>query len=369
MTTTASAIEHSVATGLDTTELATITPVYAAVRAHRPLKGRMGGRSALFGSTIFAGAFGLFAAEAIAQQFNLPGSGGFTDVSSSINVVTDAGAGNIRVILSDGVSFLAQPGQYSLNPLTNQLQVSTDVLLGAYTGGAPVQAAQTTQVITATQAFTPPPVYAANAPLTLPQPTISGPQFTAPVAQQTYQPQVFTAGQYATQPSIVGGYQMQPSGANIAYNPPQVANLNPQPTQYVPAYSAGAQFAQAQPVSTFGSPTASTFGTAGTFGGDTFGGIQPIPVTQVVPTEEVAIAPVAAAAAGGLFGLPTWAVIGGGVAAAGAGVLALSSLGGGGSTTSTNDTPNANLNISQQEWDRFMQIFNEVCTEFDLVSV
>ena len=58
-----------------------------------------------------------------AQQYNLPGSGGFTDVSSSINVVTDAGAGNIRVILADGVQFVAAPGQYQLNPMTNQLQV------------------------------------------------------------------------------------------------------------------------------------------------------------------------------------------------------------------------------------------------------
>ena len=71
----------------------------------------------------------MMAAEAVAQQYNLPGSGGFTDVSSSINVVTDAGAGNIRVILADGVQFVAAPGQYQLNPMTNQLQVATDVLL------------------------------------------------------------------------------------------------------------------------------------------------------------------------------------------------------------------------------------------------
>ena len=94
MTTTAFAIDQSVAVSQSVHEIATITPVYAAIRAHRPLKGRMAGRHALLGTSVLAGAFGLMAAEASAQQYNLPGSGGFTDVSSSINVVTDAGAGN-----------------------------------------------------------------------------------------------------------------------------------------------------------------------------------------------------------------------------------------------------------------------------------
>ena len=87
----------------------------------------------------------------MAQQYNFSGSGGFTDVSSSINVVTDAGAGNIRVILADGVQFVAAPGQYQLNPMTNQLQVSTDVLSGAYTGGAPCGSSQTSQAMMASQ--------------------------------------------------------------------------------------------------------------------------------------------------------------------------------------------------------------------------
>ena len=135
MTTAANAINSFV-------EVGTITPGYAAVRAHRPLQGRLTSRKALLTSTVLAGAFGLVAAEAIAQQYNLPGSGGFTDVSSSINVVTDAGGGNIRVVLADGVQFFAAPGQYQLNPMTSSLQVSTDVLLNAYTSAAPVAAQQ-----------------------------------------------------------------------------------------------------------------------------------------------------------------------------------------------------------------------------------
>ena len=115
------------------------------------------------------GAFGLVAAEAIAQQYNLPGSGGFTDVSSSINVVTDAGGGNIRVVLADGVQFFAAPGQYQLNPMTSSLQVATDVLLNAYTGAAPVAAQQTQQAFSASQAqaYTTPTVYIQRAALTL----------------------------------------------------------------------------------------------------------------------------------------------------------------------------------------------------------
>ena len=331
MTTTACAIDQSVAT----LEIATITPGYAAVRAHRPLKGRMGSRNALLGSSVMAGVFGLMAAEATAQQYNLPGSGGFTDVSTSINVVTDAGGGNIRVILSDGVQFVAGPGQYQLNPMTNQLQVATDVLLTAYTGGAPVAAQQASQMMAAA-----PPVYAPNAPLTL-----GGAQF----AQQgtsiaTYQPQVYTAGQYASQPSVVGGYQMAPSAANIAYNQPQMANLNPQATQYVPAYSAGMQttFGGAgtgYATSTFGQPMGMSYGAP-----SGYPMAQPMPVAQAVPTAEIAMAAPVAAASGGMFGLPTWALVGGGVAAAGAALLATGALSGGSTTSSGGSSSGTNTN-------------------------
>lgn len=179
MTTAANAINSFV-------EVGTITPGYAAVRAHRPLQGRLASRKALLTSTVLAGAFGLVAAEAIAQQYNLPGSGGFTDVSSSINVVTDAGGGNIRVVLADGVQFFAAPGQYQLNPMTSSLQVSTDVLLNAYTGGAPVAAQQSQQAFSAAQAqsYATPTVYPSNAALTL------------------------GANQYATQASVVGGLSL-----------------------------------------------------------------------------------------------------------------------------------------------------------------
>ena len=163
----------------------------------------------------------MFAAEAMAQQYNFSGSGGFTDVSSSINVVTDAGAGNIRVIPADGVQFVAAPGQYQLNPMTNQLQVSTDILLGAYTGGAPVSAVQTSQSMMTSQAA----AYSSSAPFALHGQQSAQASFGAPPAMATYQPQVYTAGQYATQPSIVGGYQMQPSNANVAYNPQVICTV------------------------------------------------------------------------------------------------------------------------------------------------
>ena len=331
MTTTACAIDQSVAMSHSALEIATITPGYAAARAHRPLKSRMGSRSALLGSSVMAGVFGLMAAEAVAQQYNLSGSGGFTDVSSSINVVTDAGAGNIRVILADGVQFVAAPGQYQLNPMTNQLQVSTDVLLGAYTGGAPMAAMQSSQAMMAGQ-------------------QLAQASYGAPMGMATYQPQVFTAGQYASQPSIVGGYQMQPSQANLAYNSPMAPNLNPQPTQYVPAYSAGAQMAQMP--GSFGGGAPTTFGAQSSFGGPSpFAASNPIPVTQMVPTAEVAAAPAPVATTGGFMGLPTWALVGGGVVAAGAAVMASGALGGdGSSTTSSNNSGSSasNYTISQQ---------------------
>ena len=332
MTTTACAIDQSVAMSHSAFEIATITPGYAAARAHRPLKSRMGSRSALLGSSVMAGVFGLMAAEAVAQQYNLSGSGGFTDVSSSINVVTDAGAGNIRVMLADGVQFVAAPGQYQLNPMTNQLQVSTDVLLGAYTGGAPMAAMQSSQAMMGGQQFA--------------QASFGA----APMGMATYQPQVFTAGQYASQPSVVGGYQMQPSQANLAYNAPMAPNLNPQPTQYVPAYSAGAQMAQMP--NSFGGGAPTTFGAQATFGAPGAMPVaNPIPVTQMVPTAEVAVAPAAVAATGGFMGLPTWALVGGGVAAAGAAVLATGALGGDGSTTTASSNAGSqasNYTISQQ---------------------
>ena len=355
MTTTACAFNTSAAVSQSAFEIATITPGYAAVRAHRPLKSRMGSRAALLGSSVLAGVFGLFAAEAMAQQYNFSGSGGFTDVSSSINVVTDAGAGNIRVILADGVQFVAAPGQYQLNPMTNQLQVSTDILLGAYTGGAPVTAVQTSQSMMTSQAA----AYSSSAPFSLQGQQLAQASFGAPTAMATYQPQVYTAGQYATQPSIVGGYQMQPSNANVAYNPPMTPNLNPQATQYVPAYSAGAQMAQVQP--SFGGGAATTFGQTsynqpaygmqGGFGAQNmYGNAAPIPVTQAVPVAEIAAAPAPIASSGGMFGLPSWALVGGGVVAAGAAVMAMGGLGGGSSTgtTSTNANTSSNYSISQQ---------------------
>ena len=333
MTTTACAIDQSVAMSQGAQEIATISPGYAAVRAHRPLKGRLASRQALLGTSVLAGVFGLMAAEATAQQYNLPGSGGFTDVSSSINVVTDAGAGNIRVILADGVQFVAAPGQYQLNPMTNQLQVATDVLLGAYTGGAPMMAQQ------ATQAMAAPSLYAANAPLTLPGSQYAQAGYGAATGMPAYQTQGFAGGQYGAQPSLVGGYQMQPSSASLAYNQPAMS------AQYVPAYSAGAQMS-----SGFGgAPT--TFGATNTVSGGVapFGGMAPIPVTQAVPTAQVAAAPVAApAAAGGMFGLPSWALIGGGAAAAGAAVMAVGGLGGDGSTVDTPSNQSSNYTISQQ---------------------
>lgn len=352
MTTTACAFDQTVATGRSALEIATITPGYAAVRAHRPLKGRLASRAALLGTSVLAGVFGMMAAEAVAQQYNLPGSGGFTDVSSSINVVTDAGAGNIRVILADGVQFVAAPGQYQLNPMTNQLQVATDVLLSAYTGGAPMMAQQSSQAMMATQALSAPPVYAANASLTLPGPQYAQAGFGAPTGMATYQPQAYTASQYSSQPSVVGGYQMQPSSANIAYNTPTMATMNQQATQYVPAYSAGAQMAGGGYGGGYGGGAATTFGGAhNAFGGQAgFGGFAPVPVTQAVPMAEVAAAPVAvSAASGGMFGLPSWALIGGGVAAAGAAVLAMGGLGGEGTTTTpaTNSTA-TNYSVSQQ---------------------
>ena len=311
MTTAANAINSFV-------EVGTITPGYAAVRAHRPLQGRLASRKALLTSTVLAGAFGLVAAEAIAQQYNLPGSGGFTDVSSSINVVTDAGGGNIRVVLADGVQFFAAPGQYQLNPMTSSLQVSTDVLLNAYTGAAPVAAQQSQQAFSAAQAqsYATPTVYPSNAALTL------------------------GANQYATQASVVGGYQMQPAAAT--YTAPSMA-YGGQSGQYVPAYSAGAAgYGQV--------PSYASYGGAGT-AASTFGGMQPTPVTSAVPTNQMAMAPAvpaAAAASGGMLGIPTWALVGGGVAAGGAALLALGSLGGDGSTT-TNGS-GSNLTISEQAY-------------------
>lgn len=311
MTTAANAISSFV-------EVGTITPGYAAVRAHRPLQGRLASRKALLTSTVLAGAFGLVAAEAIAQQYNLPGSGGFTDVSSSINVVTDAGGGNIRVVLADGVQFFAAPGQYQLNPMTSSLQVATDVLLNAYTGAAPVAAQQTQQAFSASQAqaYTTPTVYPSNAALTL------------------------GANQYATQASVVGGYQMQPAAAT--YSAPSMA-YGAQSGQYVPAYSAG--------VAGYGQvPSYATYGGAGT-AASTFGGMQPTPVSSAVPTNQMAMAPAvpaaAAAASGGMLGIPTWALVGGGVAAGGAALLALGSLGGE-SSTSTNS--GSGLSISEQAY-------------------
>ncbi len=311
MTTAANAINSFV-------EVGTITPGYAAVRAHRPLQGRLASRKALLTSTVLAGAFGLVAAEAIAQQYNLPGSGGFTDVSSSINVVTDAGGGNIRVVLADGVQFFAAPGQYQLNPMTSSLQVATDVLLNAYTGAAPVAAQQTQQAFSASQAqsYTMPTVYPSNAALTL------------------------GANQYATQTSVVGGYQMQPAAAT--YSAPSMA-YGAQSGQYVPAYSAG--------VAGYGQvPSYATYGGAGT-AASTFGGMQPTPVSSAVPTNQMAMAPAvpaaAAAASGGMLGIPTWALVGGGVAAGGAALLALGSLGGESSTVTNSGS---GLSISEQAY-------------------
>ncbi|MBB24107.1 MAG: hypothetical protein CME02_01100 [Geminicoccus sp.] len=311
MTTAANAISSFV-------EIGTITPGYAAVRAHRPLQGRLASRKALLTSTVLAGSFGLVAAEAIAQQYNLPGSGGFTDVSSSINVVTDAGGGNIRVVLADGVQFFAAPGQYQLNPMTSSLQVATDVLLNAYTGAAPVAAQQTQQAFSASQAqaYTTPTVYPANAALTL------------------------GANQYATQASVVGGYQMQPAAAT--YSAPSMA-YGAQSGQYVPAYSAG--------VAGYGQvPSYATYSGAGT-AASTFGGMQPTPVSSAVPTNQMAMAPAVpaanAAASGGMLGIPTWALVGGGVAAGGAALLALGSLGGE-SSASTNS--GSGLSISEQAY-------------------
>ena len=313
MTTTANAFNSFV-------EVGTITPGYAAVRAHRPLQGRLASRKALLTSTVLAGAFGLVAAEAIAQQYNLPGSGGFTDVSSSINVVTDAGGGNIRVVLADGVQFFAAPGQYQLNPMTSSLQVATDVLLNAYTGAAPVAAQQSQQAFSAAQAqsYATPTVYPSNAALTL------------------------GANQYATQASLVGGYQMQPAAAT--YSAPSMA-YGAQSGQYVPAYSAG--------VAGYGQvPSYASYSNAGT-AASTFGGMQPTPLTSSVPTNQMAMAmapavPAAAAASGGMLGIPTWALVGGGVAAGGAALLAVGSLGGDGSSTTTNT--GSGLSISEQAY-------------------
>ena len=352
MTTTACAFDKSAAVSQGAFEIATITPGYAAIRAHRPLKSRMGSRAALLGSSVLAGAFGLFAAEAMAQQYNFSGSGGFTDVSSSINVVTDAGAGNIRVILADGVQFVASPGQYQLNPMTNQLQVSTDVLLGAYTGGAPVTAVQTSQAMMASQGS----AYATSAPFALQGQQLAQASFGAATSMATYQPQVYTAGQYASQPSIVGGYQMQPSAANLAYNPPMAPNMNPQATQYVPAYSAGAQMAQMQPsyggaATTFGQTSFGqpSYGMQGGFGAQNmYGNAAAFPVTQAVPMAEVAAAPAPVASSGGMFGLPSWALVGGGVVAAGAAVMAMGGLGGASTgTTTTNTSTSTNYSASQ----------------------
>ena len=308
MTTTANAFNSFV-------EVGTITPGYAAVRAHRPLQGRLASRKALLTSTVLAGAFGLVAAEAIAQQYNLPGSGGFTDVSSSINVVTDAGGGNIRVVLADGVQFFAAPGQYQLNPMTSSLQVATDVLLNAYTGAAPVAAQQTQQAFSAAQAqsYATPNVYPSNAALTL------------------------GANQYVTQASVVGGYQMQPAAAT--YTAPSMA-YGGQSGQYVPAYSAG--------VASYGQvPSYASYGNAGT-AASTFGGMQPTPLTSSVPTNQMAMAPAvpaAAAASGGMLGIPTWALVGGGVAAGGAALLAATSLGG-----ETETSSGTGLSISEQSF-------------------
>ena len=303
MTTAASAISSFV-------EVGTITPGYAAVRAHRPLQGRLASRKALMTSTVLAGTFGLVAAEAIAQQYNLPGSGGFTDVSSSINIVTDAGGGNIRVVLADGVQFFAAPGQYQLNPMTQSLQVATDVLLNAYTGAAPVAAQQTQQAFSASQA------QAYNTPLTL------------------------GANQYATQASVVGGYQIQP--ATATYSAPSMA-YGAQSGQYVPAYSAG--------VAGYGLvPSYASYGGAAT-AASTFGGMQPT-VSNVVPTNQMAMAPAMAAAAatsGGMLGIPTWALVGGGVAAGGAALLAAGSLTGGEGST-TENVANSNLSITEQQF-------------------
>lgn len=324
MTTAANAINSFL-------EVGTITPGYAAVRAHRPLQGRLGSRKALLASTVLAGAFGLMAVEAIAQQYNLPGSGGFTDVSSSINVVTDAGGGNIRVVLADGVQFFAGPGQYQLNPMSSSLQVSTDVLLNAYTGAAPIAAQQTQQAFSAAQAQS----YAAPAPF---NPT---PVVPTPAVYPANAPLTLGANQYATQPSVVGGYQMQPSVASYGQTMPAYATSS---AQYVPAYSSGIAGYGQSPV-----PSYASFSGAGT-ASSTFGGMQPSSVTSAFPTNQVAMAPAipaAAAAAGGMFGIPTWALVGGGVAAGGAALLAAGSLSG--SDTTSSGSTNS-LSVTEQQY-------------------
>ncbi len=116
---------------------------------------------------------------------------------------------------------------------------------------------------------------------------------------------------------MVGGYQMQPAAAT--YTAPSMA-YGGQSGQYVPAYSAG--------VAGYGQmPSYATFAGAGT-AASTFGSMQPTPVSSALPTNQMAMAVPAAAASGGMLGIPTWALVGGGVAAGGAALLALGSLGG-----------------------------------------
>ncbi|MEC8274848.1 MAG: hypothetical protein VX005_03430, partial [Pseudomonadota bacterium] len=214
--------------------------------------------------------------------------------------------------------------------MTSSLQVATDVLLNAYTGGAPVAAQQSQQAFSAAQAQS----YAAPAPFT-PTPVAAVPSVYPSNAALT-----LGANQYATQPSVVGGYQMQPAAAT--YTAPSMA-YGGQSGQYVPAYSAGAAgYGQV--------PSYASYGGAGT-AASTFGGMQPSPVTSAVPTNQMAMAPAvpaaAAAASGGMLGIPTWALVAGGVAAGGAALLAAGSLGGDSSTTTNT---NSNLTISEQAY-------------------